>query len=152
MYARKQATDTKHLREWPDALCRTGWLPPWWPNLSLKVLPPNACPSSWCPMQMPNMGFCPNSCCTVCTAYGTADGSPCIDGTSQMMGCMLDKSRVAYESDTHQLLLLHCLNCIRYNSWTPCMIAMSWMSKHMLTLCCRIPKLNFAKYREFLDK
>lgn len=54
-----------------------GWLPPWWPNLSLKVLPPKAWPRIWCPMQMPNTGFLPRMALALSTAYGAADGSPC---------------------------------------------------------------------------
>ena len=37
----------------------TGWLPPWWPNLSLYVRPPRASPSICCPRQMPKMGSLP---------------------------------------------------------------------------------------------
>lgn len=33
-----------------------GWLPPWCPNLSLKVSAPKACPMIWWPMQMPKVG------------------------------------------------------------------------------------------------
>ena len=47
---------------------RMGWLPPWCPNLSLKVVPPSACPSSWWPMQMPNTGFLPTTSRTFSTA------------------------------------------------------------------------------------
>mmetsp|Transcript_4344 Transcript_4344/g.17331 ORF Transcript_4344/g.17331 Transcript_4344/m.17331 type:complete len:217 (+) Transcript_4344:90-740(+) len=55
---------------------RTGWFPPWCPNLSLNVSPPNAWPRTWCPMQMPNTGTTPRISSAFFTAYGTADGSP----------------------------------------------------------------------------
>ena len=54
-----------------------GWLPPWCPNLSLKVVPPRAWPRIWCPMQIPKSGFLPSSIFTFSTISGTADGSPC---------------------------------------------------------------------------
>ena len=37
----------------------TGWLPPRWPNFSLKVLPPKAWARIWLPRQMPKIGFLP---------------------------------------------------------------------------------------------
>ena len=67
-------------RRSPVGANRIGWLPPWWPNGSLKVVPPSACPSTWCPMQMPNTGFLPMMALALATAYGTADGSPCARG------------------------------------------------------------------------
>ena len=32
----------------PSLLCRIGWLPPWCPNLSLKVVPPTTCAGDGC--------------------------------------------------------------------------------------------------------
>ena len=61
---------------------RMGWLPPWWPNFSLKVLPPHAWPRIWWPMQIPKMGCFPSRLLVVSTAYGRADGSPCARFTS----------------------------------------------------------------------
>jgi hypothetical protein len=67
----------------PEGL-RMGWLPPWCPNFSLKVVPPTAWPRTWWPMQMPNIGRCPRSFFTFSTAYGTADGSPCQRNKKQL--------------------------------------------------------------------
>ena len=50
----------------------TGWLPPWCPNFILNVLPPKACPKTWCPMQMPNTGTLPSNFLQFSTAYGAA--------------------------------------------------------------------------------
>src|SRR6185436_8234122 len=54
----------------------TGWLLPRWPNLSFRVLAPNANPRSWWPRQMPNVG---NWCATsraASIAKSSGSGSP----------------------------------------------------------------------------
>ena len=37
---------------------RTGWLPPWWPNLSRRSAPPSARPINWWPRQIPKTWAC----------------------------------------------------------------------------------------------
>ena len=54
----------------------TGWFAPRWPNFSLKVLAPNAWPSSWWPRQMPKMGSLPMQAATSRHMPGSAAGSP----------------------------------------------------------------------------
>jgi hypothetical protein len=71
----KQCRDLGKARHVPVGP-RTGWFPPWCPNFILNVSPPNACPSTWWPMQMPNTGTLPRIALAFCTAYGTAEGSP----------------------------------------------------------------------------
>ncbi len=61
----------------PPARSWTGWLPPWWPNLSLDVVAPTARPSTWWPRQMPSRGTRRSSrAAQRRTAWGITAGSP----------------------------------------------------------------------------
>src|SRR5205085_2897667 len=60
----------------PLARSSTGWLAPRWPNGSLKVSRPSACPSSWWPRQMPNTGTRPSRPRTVAVSSSSGPGSP----------------------------------------------------------------------------
>jgi hypothetical protein len=44
------------IETFPVSTFLTGWLPPRWPNFSLKVVPPSACVIIWWPRQIPKIG------------------------------------------------------------------------------------------------
>ena len=53
-----------------------GWLAPRWPNRSLNVSRPSACPSSWWPRQIPNSGTAPTDRAHLDTQPGVPPGRP----------------------------------------------------------------------------
>ena len=65
--SRNHAALISHFSILPVARSFTGWFAPRCPNLSLYVLPPSASARSWCPRQMPKIGFLPRSSLIVLT-------------------------------------------------------------------------------------